>query len=328
MTRPTARVLALLEILQAGGTRTVGELAARLAVDERTVRRYVAHLADLDVPVESVRGRYGGVRLVPGRRVPPLMFTDEEALAVLLGLVSARRAGLVTTSVVAVESAAAKLRRVLPVPLAHRLDAVLQAIRFTGEPLQPTAPGTGVLIELAEAVRDARALVLHYTDSRGSGTARTVHPYGIVAHAGRWYLTAADPADGEVRAFRVDRVDRVDAAEPGTVVVPAGLDRAAAVLAAIAGAPRRHTVSLLVDGAADHVRTLFPPGLATVDEHGPDRVRVLIRAERLDWVPRLLAGIDRPFWIEGPEELRPLVRGLAQRVAAAADGRPPSYPCA
>src|ERR1700723_4799264 len=93
MTRPTARVMALLELLQAGGVRTVAELAGRLGVDERTVRRYVDHLLDLDVPVESVRGRYGGYRLAPGYRMPPLMLTDDEALAVLLGLVGTRRAG-------------------------------------------------------------------------------------------------------------------------------------------------------------------------------------------------------------------------------------------
>src|SRR3954468_88223 len=77
VTPPTARAPPLLEILQAGGTRTVAELAERLAVDQRTVRRYVAHLVDLDIPVRSVRGRYGGYRLAPGYRMPPLMLTDE-----------------------------------------------------------------------------------------------------------------------------------------------------------------------------------------------------------------------------------------------------------
>jgi predicted DNA-binding transcriptional regulator YafY len=91
-------MLALLEILQSGGTRPVSDLAARLGVDERTVRRYVVHLAELGIPVRSVRGRYGGYRLAPGYRMPPLMLTDDEALAVLWGLVAGRRAGLVTTS--------------------------------------------------------------------------------------------------------------------------------------------------------------------------------------------------------------------------------------
>src|SRR5580658_4949231 len=118
MARPTARVMALLELLQSGGVRTVAELADRLGVDERTVRRYAEHLIDLDVPVESVRGRYGGYRLGPGYRLPPLMLTDDEALAVLLGLAVGRRAGLVTTAGTAAETAAAKIRRVLPERLA------------------------------------------------------------------------------------------------------------------------------------------------------------------------------------------------------------------
>src|SRR5580698_5760049 len=97
MARPTGRVLTLLELLQSGGIRTVAELADRLGVDGRTVRRYVEQLNDLDVPVEAVRGRYGGYRLARGYRLPPLMLSDDEALAVLLGLVACRRAGLTTT---------------------------------------------------------------------------------------------------------------------------------------------------------------------------------------------------------------------------------------
>ena len=112
MARPTARVLSLLELLQSGGVRTVAELADRLDVDERTVRRYVDHLLDLDVPVESVRGRYGGYRLASGYRMPPLMLSDDEALAVLLGLVAGRRTGLMTTTGTASETAAAKIRRI------------------------------------------------------------------------------------------------------------------------------------------------------------------------------------------------------------------------
>src|SRR3954464_11871553 len=151
MTRPAARVLTLLELLQSGGVRTMAELAGRLGVDGRTVRRYVGHLIDLDVPVESVRGRYGGYRLAPGYRMPPLMLTDEEALAVLLGLVAGRRAGLMTTSVAASESAIAKVRRVLPEALGRRLDALLATADFTVAARPVVTPETGVLLTLAEA---------------------------------------------------------------------------------------------------------------------------------------------------------------------------------
>src|SRR5690242_14557348 len=134
MSRPIGRVLALLELLQSGGIRTVGELAGRLGVDERTVRRYVDHLLDLEVPVESVRGRYGGYRLAPGYRMPPLMLSDDEALAVLLGLVAGQRAGLMTATGTAGETAAAKIRRVLPERPARRLDTVVGSLAFTAPP--------------------------------------------------------------------------------------------------------------------------------------------------------------------------------------------------
>src|ERR1700760_5106956 len=110
MTRPTARVMALLELLQSGGVRTVAELAGRLGVEPRTVRRYVNHLIDLDVPVESVRGRYGGYRLAAGYRLPPLMLSDDEALAVLLGLVAGQRSGLTAAAGKASATAAGQNR--------------------------------------------------------------------------------------------------------------------------------------------------------------------------------------------------------------------------
>src|SRR5580692_10277355 len=121
MARPTAHVLTLLELLQSGGIRTAAELADRLDVDERTVRRYAGHLIDLDVPVESVRGRYGGYRLASGYRMPPLMLSDDEALAVLLGLLAGRQTGLATAAGTASDTAAAKIRRVLPARLARAL---------------------------------------------------------------------------------------------------------------------------------------------------------------------------------------------------------------
>src|SRR5580693_3111336 len=139
MARPTARVLSLLELLQSGGVRTVAELADRLDVDERTVRRYVDHLLDLDVPVESVRGRYGGYRLAPGFRMPPLMLSDDEALAVLLGLLAGRRTGLMTAAGTASETAAAKIRRVLPKRVGGRLEAVLDSLALTDAPGQAGA---------------------------------------------------------------------------------------------------------------------------------------------------------------------------------------------
>jgi predicted DNA-binding transcriptional regulator YafY len=317
MARPTAQVLTLLELLQSGGLRTMAELADRLGVESRTVRRYVGHLIDLDVPVESVRGRYGGYRLAAGHRLPPLMLSDDEALAVLLGLLTGRRAGPATATGTASETAAAKIRRVLPSRLADRLDAVLESVAFTAGPGDVPAPATGILLTVADAVRHHRPISIQYT----SGGARTLHPYGLVNHSGRWYVTATEPAIGENRTFRLDRI--TDARTlPGSFEPTAGVDPAGDVLTAMARAPYRHAVTLRIRGTLEQIRTRLPAAVAEVrdgEEEGWQRVE--IRAESLDWLPGVLAGLDLPFVIERPDELRDRVIALADRLAASARNR-------
>lgn len=317
-------MLTLLELLQSGGTRTVAELADRLGVEGRTVRRYVGQLIDLDVPVESVRGRYGGYRLAPGYRLPPLMLSDDEALAVLLGLVAGRRAGLTTTQHTASETASAKIRRVLPKHIARRLDTLLEALAFTDQPGELASPEAGVLLAIADAVRHRRPVSIRYTDRDGRRSERTLHAYGIVAHAGRWYVTGKDPDLGEDRTFRLDRI--ADARTlPGSFEAPVGPDPAQRVVSGFATAEYRHEVILRVYGTVAQIRAHLPASVASVEEHAPtadeDRaterwLRVELRAERLDWVPPTLASLDRPFVIERPDELRDLVIALADRLAS------------
>ena len=315
MAKPTARVLELLEVLQSGGTRSAGDLARRLGVDERTVRRYVTHLLDLGVPVQPVRGRYGGYRLAPGFRLPPLMLTEDEAVAVLLGLVAARSTAPTVAPPEATESAAAKLRRVLPEPLGKRLDTLLEAAAFSPSPLTaPAEAPAGVLLLLAEAAGARRPVALGYTDRLGRHTERVVHPYGLVRHSGRWYLAAADPTDGQVRSFRLDRI-AAPALRQGSFEVPADFDAAGHVVAGLAGAPWRHAVSVRVQAPADEVRRRLPASLAAVEAlDEPGWVRVRLQAERLDWVPALLAGLGHPFVVEQPAALRDEVVALARRL--------------
>ncbi|MGZ6804857.1 MAG: helix-turn-helix transcriptional regulator [Nocardioidaceae bacterium] len=322
MSRPTGRVLTLLELLQSGGTRPVAELAERLGVDGRTVRRYVGHLLDLDVPVESVRGRYGGYRLAAGWKLPPLMLSDDEALAVLLGLVAGRRSGL-TPDPTASETASAKLRRVLPAPVARRLEGLLGALAFT-DPSEAEPPDAGLLLTLADAVRHRRPLALGYTGRDGRRSERTLHPHGVVAHAGRWYVTGRDAGLDEERTFRLDRVTNARPL-PGSFEAPAGLDPAERLLSGFARAEYRHEVALRVRATADHVRTLLPVSVARIEPHGAAAdgwLRVELRAERLDWLPPVLAALDRPFVVERPDELRRLVLGLADRLRACGQATP------
>lgn len=319
MARPAAQVLTLLELLQSGGIRTMAELAGRLGVDGRTVRRYVDHLIDLDVPVESVRGRHGGYRLAAGYRMPPLMLSDDEALAVLLGLITARRTGTVTTDT-ANETAAAKIRRVLPERLARKLDAVLDSLTFTTPPGRSTAPPTGVLLAVADAVRHHRPISIRYTAADGRRSVRTLHPYGLVGHSGRWYVTGVDPDIGGDRTFRLDRIADVRT-RPGSFEPPDGLDPAQRVLSGLARAPHRHQVTLRIQATVEQVRTRLPASVATVtdpDPPAPGWLRVELRVEALDWLPGVLASLDRPFVVERPDELRGLVIALADRLTAAA----------
>ena len=324
MSRPAGRVLTLLELLQSGGIRTVAELADQLGVDGRTVRRYVGQLTDLDVPVESVRGRYGGYRLAPGYRLPPLMFSDDEALAVLLGLVAGRRAGLTTTERTASETASAKIRRVLPKHVARRLDTLLGALAFTDQPGEFDTPDAGILLTIADAVRHRRPVSLRYTDRDQRRSERTLHPYGIVAHSGRWYVTGNAPEIGETRTFRLDRI--TDARTlPGCFEPSTGPDPAQRVVSGFATAPYRHEVTVRIHGTVEQLRTHLPASVANLEEHEPEAdedraaerwLRVEIRAERLDWLPPTLAALNRPFVIERPDELRELVIALADRLAS------------
>lgn len=318
MVRPTAQVLTLLELLQSGGIRTMNELADRLGVQPRTVRRYVDHLIDLDVPVESVRGRYGGYRLVAGYRLPPLMLSDDEALAVLLGLVAGRRAGLATATGTASETAAAKIRRVLPSRIAERLDAVLESLAFTAEPGDVPAPQTDVLLTIADAIRRHRPISIQYSAGGGRRSIRTLHPYGVVNHSGRWYVTGVDPEIGEDRTFRLDRI--ADArALPGSFEPPAELNPAQRVLTSMARAPYRHDVTLRIQGTIEQIRQRLPASVAEVQEYEDKGwQRVEIRAESLDWLPGVLAALDLPFVIERPDELRDRVVALADQLAASA----------
>ncbi|MFE2238137.1 helix-turn-helix transcriptional regulator [Streptomyces virginiae] len=328
MPRPTGRVLTLLELLQSGGTRTVAELADRLGVEGRTVRRYVDQLIDLDLPVESVRGRYGGYRLAPGYRLPPLMLSDDEALAVVLGLVAGRRAGLTTAERTAGETASAKIRRVLPRHIARRLDTLLEALAFTEQPGEFDTPDAGILLTIADAVRHHRPVSIRYTDRDGRRSERTLHAYGIVAHAGRWYVTGEDARIDEDRTFRLDRI--ADARTlPGSFEAPVGPDPEQRVLSGFATAEYRHEVTLRIHGTVEQIRARLPAGVASLEEHesaaGEDRaterwLRVELRVERLDWLPPVLASLDRPFVIERPAELRDLVVALADRLTSCAAG--------
>ena len=328
-------MLALLALLQAGGTLTVADLAQRLDVDERTLRRYVEHLRDLDVPVDTVRGRYGGYRLARHYRMPPLMLTDEEALAVVWALMLSSQSGSGPASLLAVQSALAKVRRVLPAAPALRIDAVIDAVDFTAashennesssRPSDREDDGSAqILLILAEAARDRRPVTFGYTVRQGQAAQRSVQPHGVVAHRDRLYLTGFDVARQALRTFRLDRIDGLSLLE-GTFAMPGDTDRVQQVIGPLSAVPWRHDVSFRIHADIAHVRTRIPETLASVTpvpvsaEEGDGWLRVFLRAERLEWVAGTLAMLDRPFVIESPQALHATVAALGHRLTAAAE---------
>lgn len=328
MADPVVRALRLLELLQSAPVRATADLAQRLDVDERTVRRDVARLTAAGVHVESLRGRYGGYHLAPGSRVLPIMFSGEEAVAVFLGL--ARAQSPAGEWDVPAQTALTKIRRAMRPQDAERGDAALALIRRSGiggeaEPLP------AVVLTLAQAVASHQVVELRYRDGDGVPSSRTVHPLDLVARSDRWYLVAFDVDRGADRAFRVDRISTARAL-PERFPAPERGDTRSWLEEHFATGTYRWTVVLHINATEQHIREHLPPSVARLRRRdaGPGDSspwhRAEIHADALDWLPSAITGLACTVLIEGPPELRELVRTAATRMlrAAADDGPTPA----
>lgn len=319
MYHPTTRVLVVLELLQAHGRMTGPELAERLEVDLRTVRRYVTMLQDLGIPVEAERGRYGGYRLMPGYRLPPLMLTDDEALAVTLGLRATLSLGLAAAAP-AVHGALAKVERVLPSDVRRRVNAVQQTLTIDLDQ-RPLAPATETLLTFAEAARERRQVWMRYAASGGEVTERVVDPYGLVQIVGRWYVAGYCHLRADQRVFRLDRVESANL-QSDCFTPPPNFDALAFVRASLAESPWDWQVEALLQTTLESARHRVPAHLALLDATD-DGVVIRINVDDLDWAARFLIGLGCPFVAREPPELRVALRALAAELTAAADPRPP-----
>lgn len=315
MGSPTGRLLELLELLQAEPLVTGPELAARLGVDHRTVRRDVATLQRLGIPVEGERGVGGGYRLRPGYRLPPLMLSEDEAAVIVLGLAAARRLALGDPS--ATDGAHAKIHRVLPDPVRRRVDALEAAFAFTTRAGNAVAPAGETSLLLAEAIRRRRRARLRYRNFAGDESEREVSPFGLVVHAGRWYLAAHDHGRDALRSFRVDRIGRASLSEGRAVAPPDGFDAVEHVTTSIARVPWGHAVKARLELPIAQARTRVPPTLAELEEDG-DGTLLSMQVESLDWGAAFLAGLNCAFEVVTPDELRPALREIADRLRASA----------
>jgi predicted DNA-binding transcriptional regulator YafY len=313
---PTARLLELLELLQAQPLLTGREISDRLDVDPRTVRRYVEALQDLGIPVEGQRGVGGGYRIRPGFRLPPLMLTDDEAVAVALGVQAAGRLGL-SGSTEAVEGALVKIHRVLPDGLRRRVEALEATLDFTASARRGAPVKGETVLVLADAIRRRRRLRVTYRAFSGDETRRELSPHGLVVHSGRWYLAGYDHLREDLRTFRVDRMLRLRVTHEPAEDPPEGFDAVAYVSTSLARVPWGWDVEVLLELPLDEALRRVPATLAElVDEEGATVLRM--RADSLDWAAHVLAGLGCLFTIRKPDELRTSIRALADRLAESA----------
>jgi predicted DNA-binding transcriptional regulator YafY len=311
---PTGRLLELLELLQERPLTTGREIAERLAIDARTVRRYVDALKELGIPVEGQRGVGGGYRVRPGFRLPPLMLSGDEAVVVVLGLLAARRQGL-ESSEGSVDGALAKLHRVLPDPLRRRVEALETTLGFTAAERAGAPVASDVALLLAEAIRRQLRVSFAYTAFAGEETARDASPHGLVVHSGRWYLAAFDHGRDDRRTFRVDRMTRVALAEGTWRSPPKGFDAVASVSRSLARVPWRWEVVVVLDLPLDEAARRVPATIAELVEAGEGRTQLRMRVGSLEWMAGVLARLGCGFTIHEPEELRERVRELATRLS-------------
>ena len=316
MRTPTARLLELLELLQGQPLLTGREIADRLEIDPRTVRRYVGALQELGIPVEGQRGVGGGYRIRPGYRLPPLMLTDDEAVTVALGVQAAGRLGL-SGSAEAADGALLKIRRVLPDGLRRRVEALEATLDFTSRARKVAPVRGGTVLLLADVIRRRRRVRGTYRAFSGEETRRELSPHGLIVHSGRWYLAAHDHLRDDLRTFRVDRMRRLRAIVEAAVDPPDGFDAVAYVSTSLARVPWHWEVEVVLDVPVDEAVRRVPATLAElIDEDGTTVLRM--RVGSLDWMATVLAGLGCDFAIRAPEELRASVRALGERLARSA----------
>jgi predicted DNA-binding transcriptional regulator YafY len=317
--RPTARVLTVLELLQSHGRMTGAELARRLEVDIRTVRNYVATLADLGIPLEAERGRYGAYRLRPGYKLPPLIFSEDESLALTLSLLLAREHGLAQTSP-AVESVLAKLERVLPQATRARIHAVEQTVIVERGTFH-AAPSASAVTMLSTAVQTGQCVRLRYRAASTIVTERTFDPYGVVYYAGFWYTIGYCHLRQAQRLFRLDRIQQVEPTSE-TFSPPVTFDALDAVQRALAAVPSVWQIEVWLEATLQDVQRQTSAPKAWF-EPVEDGVILRVDVEDLPWMARFLAGLSIPFIIHRPRELCGVVRQHARALRRYAERSEP-----
>ncbi|TCP54379.1 putative DNA-binding transcriptional regulator YafY [Tamaricihabitans halophyticus] len=317
-TTPT-RLLRLLSLLSTRREWSGAELAERLAVTGRTVRRDIDRLRALGYPVRGTTGTAGGYRLAPGKELPPLLLEDAEAIAVAVGLrtsAGSNVAGIAEPSI----RALAKLEQVLPKRLRSRLRAFDEvSARTEPAPVPPAESST--LAVLATACRDQEIVSFEYRARTGGSSKRRVQPHRVLGRHGRWYLIAYDPERADWRAFRVDRVrdPLPTGARCGPLEPPDG-DAARFLARKVTSAPYRHAARATIDAPAATILArlpqLIPDRVTPLDAH---RCEVQLGADSIELIAQQLIATGAQFTLDASPEVRERLRAIAARLAAVAN---------
>ncbi len=309
MPHPSTRLLAVLELLQAHGQLSGADLARRLEVDPRTVRRYISTLEEMGVPIASELGRHGAYSLVAGYKLPPMMFTDDEALALSLGLVAARGLGI-EYAAPAVASAQAKLERVLPANIKRRVRAIHETVTLE---LARPAPESdnAALVALSTAAQSERRVHFRYAGPADESE-RDFDPYGVAYRRGCWYAVGWCHLRKDLRSFRLDRMRSVQVLEK-SFKRPRGFDVLGHLTKSLATIPRRYTVEVLLrtDLQTAQREVFAAAGIFEQRERG-----VLLRSQcdDLTWFARELARLPFRFEIVSPRALRGAVAKVGKQL--------------
>ncbi|WP_127819601.1 helix-turn-helix transcriptional regulator [Microbacterium sp. CPCC 204701] len=315
---PTGRALQLLSLLQTHRFWQAGELAERLEVTERTVRRDVDRLRGLGYPVDATTGKYGGYRLATGAHLPPLILDDDEAVAVTVGLRYAAEAaidGIEETSL----RALAKIEQLLPDRLRRRVSALHSSVisirgAADGDIIDPEA-----LSVLAAARRDHEHVRFDYRRGDGESSRRLVQPHQLVTAGRRWYLVAWDRHREDWRTFRLDRLRQLRpvGGQFTPREIPGG-DAASFVADSIGPAPRRREAKLAIRAGFAELEEVLRFVDHTPIERGADSCLVLIRGEDLGRLAMTVArlALTAPVTVLEPPDLAETVRRLAAHLAA------------
>jgi predicted DNA-binding transcriptional regulator YafY len=315
MYSPTMRLLTVLELLQSYKQISGPDIARRLEIDVRTVRRYIVNLQDMGIPIEAERGPYGSYQLQRGHRLPPLIYTDAEAVAMTLGLLAIREFHF-PVDVAAVERALAKTERVLPENALRQARALQEAITFNvARP--PVVLENDFVLTLSSAVEQRQRVHLSYKSFGGDDSERDYDPYGIVFNEGYWYVTGYCHLRQDLRTFRLDRIVTL---ELGThrFQRPADFDVLDNVLRSIALIPGSKQIEVVLKTTLTEAQAVIPAIIGTLE---PSDEGVIFRraASQLQWIAYVLLSLDFPVIVKQPDELREILRESAARALRMVD---------